>query len=234
MRLAEIQRRLNQLKEKGFIPSLRRGPTGIGYTLEKELGLRESNVAIPDIGGRVELKTSRRNASSLITLFTFNKGVWQISQKRVIESYGYYDENGRRALYATVWQGQENSLGLSISLDETNNRVNLTHRSSNAPIAVWNVYMLVGKFTSKFARLIFVLADSRIAKNNREEFHFNEAYLLEEPTPESFIKAFRSLEIGIDIRMHLRPDDSVRNHGTGFRIQEKDMLMLFGKRRRLI
>ncbi|MHA1609372.1 MAG: MvaI/BcnI family restriction endonuclease [Candidatus Njordarchaeales archaeon] len=234
MRLTEIQRKLNHLKEKGFIPSLRRGPTGIGYTLEKELGLKESNIAIPDIGGRVELKTSRRNASSLITLFTFNRGVWRIPQKKLVKSYGYYDENGRRALYTTIWQGRENSLGLSINLDETNNRINLTHRSSNVPIAVWNVYMLIGKFTSKFASLIFVLADSRVDKNNREKFHFNEAYLLEEPTPESFIKAFKSLEIGIDIRMHLRPDDSVRNHGTGFRIQEKDMPMFFGKRRRLI
>ena len=74
MTLAEIQRKLNHLKEKGFIPSLRRGSTGIGYTLEKELGLKESNIAIPDLGGRVELKTSRRESSSLITLFIFNRG----------------------------------------------------------------------------------------------------------------------------------------------------------------
>ena len=234
MNLAEIKKRLKHLRDRGFIPSLRRGPTGIGYTLEKELGLKESNVAIPDIGGRVELKTSRKKASSLITLFTFNRGVWQISQKKAIESYGYYDENGRHALYTTIKQGQENSLGLSINLDKTNNRVKLIHKSSETPIAIWNVYMLVGKFTSKFASLIFILADSRIAKNNREEFHFNEAYLLEQPTPESFIEAFKSLEIGIDIRMYLRPDGSVRNHGTGFRIREKDMPMLFGKKRRLI
>jgi hypothetical protein len=81
MTLQEIQRDLKRLKDKGYISSLRKGPTGIGYTLEKELNLKENNIAIPDIGGRVELKATKINASSLITLFTFNKGVWQIPQQ---------------------------------------------------------------------------------------------------------------------------------------------------------
>lgn len=234
MQLTEIKRRLKHLKERGYIPSLRRGPTGIGYTLERELGLKESNVAIPDIGGRVELKATRRKASSLITLFTFNRGVWQIPQKKLIKSYGYSGENGRLELRSTVWVGQENSLGFSISLDEINKRVNLTHRTSTTPVAIWNVYTLVGKFTNKFERLIFVLADSRKAKNKKEEFHFTEAHLLEEPSPESFITAFKNSKIGIDIRMYLKPNNTVRNHGTGIRIHKKDMPMLFGKRRRLI
>ena len=58
MTLKEIQNRLLQLKEKGFVPSRRNGPTGIGHTLEQELNLDETNLAIPDIGGRVELKAT--------------------------------------------------------------------------------------------------------------------------------------------------------------------------------
>ena len=54
------------------------------------------------------------------------------------------------------------------------------------------------------------------------------------PTPEGFIGAFKDSKIGIDIRMHLRPNKTVRNHGTGIRILEKDVPVLFGKRRKLI
>lgn len=144
------------------------------------------------------------------------------------------DKNGRYALYNTVFIKRENSLGLSINLDQTNNQVNLTHKNSESPIAKWSIYTLVGKFISKLEGLLFVLADSRIDENNKENFHFSEAYFLEEPTPEGFIEAFKDSKIGIDIRMHLRPDKSVRNHGTGIRILEKDIPVLFGKKRKLI
>ncbi|MBF0517873.1 MAG: hypothetical protein HQK97_12330 [Nitrospirae bacterium] len=75
MTFVEIIKRLKSLKEQGFIQSLRRGPTGVGYTLETKLALNETNISLPDIGGRVELKATRRSSSSLITLFTFNRGV---------------------------------------------------------------------------------------------------------------------------------------------------------------
>ena len=35
--------------------------TGIGHTLEQELQLEENNLAIPDLGGRVELKATNLN-----------------------------------------------------------------------------------------------------------------------------------------------------------------------------
>lgn len=34
--------------------------------------------------------------------------------------------------------------------------------------------------------------------------------------------------------MHLRANKTVRNHGTGIRILEKDIPVLFGKKRKLI
>ena len=79
MRLNELIRQLQALKTKEFVETSRKGPTGIGHLLEKELGLNETNIAIPDIGGRVEMKGTRRNVNSLITLFTFNKAVWKVS-----------------------------------------------------------------------------------------------------------------------------------------------------------
>jgi len=234
MTLKEIQKRLEALKEKGFVPSRRRGPTGIGHALEQELQLDETNIAIPDIGGRVELKANRRDASSLITLFTFNRGIWKIPQKEVIEKYGYIDENGRKALYNTIYVGKENSQGLTLAIDKENNQVKLTHKASGEMVAVWSIYTIVGKFISKLERTIFVFAQSRKDEEGKEEFYFDEAYLLEHPSPDKFMEAFSKSIIAIDIRMYIKDSGAVRNHGTGIRIFEKDILHLYGKRIELI
>jgi hypothetical protein len=234
MNLQQLQKELSKLRDKGYVTSLRRGPTGIGYTLERELNLKENNVAIPDVGGRVELKASRRNVSSLITLFTFNRGVWQIPQKTVIENHGYQDQSGRLALYNLVRVGEVNTQGLTLRIDEKKNEVHLTHESSPTLIAIWSVYTIVGKFLNKTERLLLVLADSKLRQDRKEEFHFNEAYLLTDPKPQNFIEAFSKGIIVIDIRMHLKSNKTVRNHGTGFRIREVDIPLLYATRRNLI
>jgi len=234
MTLKEIQKRLSTLKEKGYVPTRRSGPTGIGHTLEQELNLDETNIAIPDIGGRIELKANRRDTSSLITLFTFNRGVWQIPQKEVIEKYGYIDKDNRKALYNTIYVGKQNSQGLILTIDKKNNQVKLTHKKKKKTVAVWSIYTIVGKFISKLERAIFVFAQTRFDKDGKEEFYFDKAYLLEQPSPDKFMKAFGKSLIAIDIRMYLKESGAVRNHGTGIRIFEKDILQLYGKRRELI
>lgn len=234
MNLQQLQKELKNLKDKGYLTSLRRGPTGIGYTLEKMLRLKENNVSIPDIGGRVELKASRSKTRSLITLFTFNRGVWQLPQKTVLKKYGYVDEKGRQALYNLARVGDVNTQGLTLRIDEKNNQVHLIHESSNTLIAVWSMYSIVGKFLNKTERLILVFADSRSTAGNREEFHFNRAYLLQEPKPDNFLEAFTNGCIVIDIRMHLKPNDTVRNHGTGIRIRENDIPLLYARKQTLL
>jgi hypothetical protein len=121
----------------------------------------------------VELKATRKNASSLITLFTFNRGVWQLSQKEIIESYGYIDADKRKSLYNTVYIGQENTQGLTLYIEHANNQVRLIHKPTEKTIACWSVFTIVGKFISKLERAIFVLADTRFDENKKEEFHFN-------------------------------------------------------------
>lgn len=83
------------------------------------------------------------------------------------------------------------------------------------------MYVIAGKFMTILDRLLFILADSKVI-DNEEYFHFNEAYLLEQPTPENFLYAFNYNMILIDIRMHIKQSGGVRNHGTGFRILEKN------------
>ncbi|MCX8056228.1 MAG: MvaI/BcnI family restriction endonuclease [Ignavibacteria bacterium] len=229
MKLIELKKKLIQLSQKGFVKSQRKGPTGIGHLVETELGLKETNISIPDIGGRVEIKSTREDSNSPITLFTFNRGVWKIKQSELINKYGYVDEAGRQALYSTVSKGIPNQQQFYYEVDLKRNLIVLKNKLDDMVIAEWSVYVIAGKFMTKLDRLLFILAKSKII-NSEEYYHFHKAYLLEKPTPENFLDAFNQGLIFIDIRMHLKSSGGVRNHGTGFRIKEKQLITLYQKK----
>lgn len=233
MTLTELKRRLKVLKNRGFIPSKRKGPTGIGYTFEAELNLKETNIAIPDLGGRIELKTTRENSNSFVTLFTFNKSVWQIHPKEAIKKYGYFDENKRHCLYVTVGFGTPNNQGLLLDMDKTNENLQLKDKTGIL-IGNWKISHIIAKFLSKTGRLIVVFAESRKNESGVEEFFYKNAYLLENPSDDSFVNAIRKKSAFVDIRMYLIPNGSVRNHGTGFRVYERDLGLLYKTREELI
>lgn len=217
----------------GYMPTLRKGPTGVGHTFEQVFGLGEDNLQIPDIGGRIELKTTRRDAGSLITLFTFNRGAWKYRQKEVVEKYGYYSEKDKRmALYHSIYPYRSHPSGFRVTVDRHANILELAHGEDI--IATWSIYRLMAILLSKLDRALFVIADSRMGENNREEFCFGEAYLLEDPSENGFIQAFEESRICLDIRMHLKESGAVRNHGTGFRIKESDLYILYETKRKLI
>lgn len=70
--IATFKKKFARVREKDWIASKRKGPTGVGQTLEYYLGMKENNIALPDLG-TVELKAHRVGSSSMITLFTFNR-----------------------------------------------------------------------------------------------------------------------------------------------------------------
>ncbi len=233
MRLSEVRARLEELKTEGFVSSVRSGPTGIGHTLETCLGLDENNLPIPDIGGRVEVKATRKSSNNLITLFTFNRAVWQYPSKEVVARWGYEDNNGRQSLYTTVSAIEVNAQGLRLSVSEDTDNLYMVHVPSETVLGMWDMYHIVGKFVTKFERMLFVHADSRRV-GKKEEFHFNEAAILSEPSARTFRDSFAAGKVMVDIRMHLRPNGTARNHGTGFRIREHDLPSLFGRIDRLV
>jgi len=233
MNLKELESKLREIKNKGFVSSLRSGSTGIGYTFESLLGISENNLPIPDIGGRIELKTIRKESQSLVTLFTFNKAVWQIKQKDLILKYGYIDDNNRYALKNTIYYGKTVAQNISFGIDENKNTIHLIDGKSGDILAIWDIYVIVGKFMTKLSRILLILADRKI-EYGLEYFHYNESYLLTDPSARRFINAFKNSVIGIDLRMHLKESGAVRNRGTAFRIKEKDLTELYENRKRLL
>ena len=143
------------------------------------------------------------------------------------------DDRGRPALYTTVSAQAPNRLRFQLSVTEDGTSLSMNHVPSNTLLATWDLFHIVGKFVTKFERMLFVHADSR-RRDGTEEFHFNRTELLAEPSSLTFRDGFASGMVTIDVRMHLRPNGSARNHGTAFRIHEHDLPMLFGRTTRIV
>ena len=225
----ELRAKLAAIKQTGFVVSQRRGNTGIGYTLENLLGVSENNIQAPDLG-TVEIKSHRRHAASMVTMFTFNKGVWRIPQAEVVQKYGYTDATGRQALYSTT-NTIANSMGLY--LNTNNDDVQLVHVDGTV-IAEWDRENLMQTFKKKLPALVVVIADTRTNSFNKEEFHYNEAQFLTNPSGHQFIELIKTNRVVIDIRMHITAGVTVRNHGTGFRIEEGFLNLCFAEKERLL
>ncbi len=232
MDINEVKEKLKEIKKLGWVISKRRGNTGIGYTLEMLLGIKENNLKDPDFD-EIELKSQRRNVSNRVTMFTFNRAVWKMRQEDLIKNYGYVDTTGRRALYCTV-NTKPNPQNLYLSIEEKEEKKLQLYHSTGILIAEWKIADLVNTFRQKMPALVLVIADNRINSEGREEFYFNEAYYLKNPDIDNFIYLLKNDKIVVDIRMHLKKTGTVRNHGTAFRIDEKDLYFCFQYKEKLI
>ena len=222
MNLQEFRRRFATLREQGYIPSARSGPTGIGHTLEQALGLTENNLPLPDLG-EVELKAHRENASSLITLFTFNRKAWVLDQLTAVRKYGSLDGAGRKGLYFTM-STTPNSSGLFLQI--TDDSVWVQHTSGQV-LVKWKTKDLAARFKSKVPAIILVSARTE-ERAGIEYFWFYRARLLTGTSSKLIADQIRLGNMLIDLRLHDKVT-RVRNHGTGFRVSESKLHELFNK-----
>jgi len=226
----ELLEGLKKLKKRGFIESHRSDDTGIGKTLEDELGLPESNFDGPD-GFLTELKSARKKSSSMLTLFTKSPLPRGINSK-LRDEYGYPDEEftDKKSLHVTINAVEFNNIKgkKGFKLVEKEDRIEIMpfyppKKIKDMPTAYWLKDTLRKRIAKKYEhQLLYVKADSR--KNGpKEEFHYTDAFILRGFDPESF---FHKLKVGIfdvDIRLgyyHTGPNrGKPHDHGTGVRIQ---------------
>ena len=154
-------------------------------------------------------------------LFTFNNKVWKIPPIDAVKKYGSRDRNGRIGLYYTM-SLKPNSAGLFLHVDNAN--ISVRHISGEI-IAVWDLKILSIRFQQKMPALLFVSAFTE-ERDGKEYFHFYRAQLMKGTSSELLSNQFRNENILVDLRLHDN-GTRARNHGTGFRIYEDKLPLLF-------
>ena len=226
--LTAFLEKFDVLSNKGFVPTLRRGSTGIGYTLETMLGIEENNSPGGDFMG-MELKAFRDDdlvmeVSEKMNLF-LKEPKWTDGLKAAdrVRNYGYVDDNGRTALYSTV-RIEPNSHKFVFEVEEDMSKVWMTFDGKR--IAFWTREILASRLKEKHTETVFVSAHTR-GKGKSEEFHYYGVTWVREPSVDSFIKLLQEGEVMLELRMHLKESGSVRNHGSCFRIKQNRIKDLF-------
>jgi hypothetical protein len=229
----DIKKRLLEIKSQGYVQTHRAHDTGIGKTLEDLLGIKENNIALPDIG-EIELKSKRLESGSMLTIAT-KAPKPRGTNRKLYNNYKYVDEDGDYCLHTTSYGSKCNNLSFQLIL--TGDKIILDNIKKVE--AYWPLSVFDDVLKSKSNRILLVLAETKgeRAKAN-EQFHYTEAYLLTGLDMDRFKVAIATDKLKVDTRIGVyksgRSVGKYHDHGTGFRINKKDYLYLFDTYEQLI
>lgn len=226
--------KLRKIKKSGYVKTHRAGDTGIGKTLEDLLGIEENNIPGPN-GRLIELKSARKNAKSMLTLFT-KSPLPKKANSLLLQRYGYPSKRGnnRKELHTTVNAKSYNTLKgkVGFKIDIKEDRIELTSESKEV-LGYWDKRTLAMSFERKLPKLLYVKADSRGSRAN-EEFWFNDTWLLTGFDFENFVNLLKEGTILVDIRIGQYPDGRPHDHGTGFRVMPDKLDLCFAHREKVM
>ena len=230
----ELIEKLKLIKEMGYVKTHRAGNTGIGKTLEDLLEINENNLSISN-GTDTELKSARKNTSSMLTLFT-KSPLPQKANSILLKKFGYESRRGnkKKELHTTVNAIKHNQLKgqPGFKIDIKKDRINL-QSNQNEILGYWDKETLKTSFERKLPELLYVKADT-IDKGAKEKFWFNEAWLLRDFDFNSFLNLIREGVILVDIRLGQYPNGKPHDHGTAFRVLPDKLELCFEYRERII
>jgi len=232
----ELLSKIKRISKKGFIPTVTDGDTGVGMTLEAELGITANSLAEPDYRG-IELKASRRKpkgTTNRVTLFSKVPN-WQTSPVgkaiNLLNKRGYSDSDGRLSLYHTLNGKKPNSLGLKLAVDYKNDSIKQIYVSEKGieHDTTWALADLRTSLRTKHPATFWVKADSQFI-NGKEHFHYTDIVFTQMPKIEYLEMLIEDGVITLDYAMHKRTGtNTVRDHGYLFKILPANFNALFPK-----
>ncbi len=224
--------RIRTAKKRGYVKTHRVGNTGIGKTLEDLLGIKENNIPGPN-GKKIELKSGRKNAKSMLTLFT-KSPLPAKANTILVNSLGYTVKSSRKELHTTInavgYNKLKGKVGLKIGV-KTNKIMILD--SKGREYGYWDRETLRNSFERKLPKIMYVKADSK-GSGAKEELWYNEAWILSGFNFRSFVRLLKQGVILVDVRIGQYPIGKAHDHGTGFRVHPRKLDLCFKNRKQVM
>ncbi|NLT45658.1 MAG: hypothetical protein GXX80_09170 [Thermotogaceae bacterium] len=234
---------LKKLIESGtWHPSHRRSNTGIGKTLEDLLGIKENNnkkgdIEVPGMDP-VELKTSREDSKSMITLFTKSPEPRSIGNRQLLGRFGYFQEDSKtKELHWTLKVGENDIKGKKLLLEVSRlgeeNRIDLI--DAEAPektiVAYYSRKAIEKAVMSKLSSgLVLVEAESKKLSGD-EYFKYTRATYLCGLKVDAIFDLIVDGSLLLDLRLGTyksgKSKGKPHDHGNGFRTFEKNLKDIF-------
>lgn len=233
----ELLEKIKCTTQGQWITSMRKGPTGVGFTLEALLGIQANNSKAPDYKG-IELKAGRlsnKMPRSRTTLFSKTPD-WSRSTcssgMMLLEKFGYEVDN-RRQLYCSL-NNTPNSLGHFLEIVDEETALHSRHIDTENQISSnvfhWDIDVLNSALLNKHKETFWVKAQTR--KNGEsEEFRFFSVTHTRSPMISNMVEVLKTGGIELDYCLHeeLSANGSkrARDHGYLFKIWPKNLGLIF-------
>lgn len=229
----ELLAAMRAISARGFIPTLRRGDTGVGHLLETELGIKANSSKAPDYKG-VEIKSTRAKTKRNLNLFAKVPN-WKLSDLHSIrafwQEFGYDKGDGKGwRLNCTVSGAAFNSQGLRLKVDEKEGLLHeISDRSSPRRPLTWELEVLRNSLAEKHADTFWMKAESRV-EGSVELIRYHSVVQTSKPILQQLAPMLSAGSITVD---HvINPKSSVagaspREAGPLFKVLERRFTDLF-------
>jgi hypothetical protein len=223
--LSALLTEFDRVHSGGWVDTLREGDTGIGYTFETLLGIKENNEKIADFKG-IEIKCKSvkegdASAGGKINLFQHGP-TWlrKLAAKDRIRQIGRQGADGLYSCHSQVTT-RVNNLGLLLQVSSPGQKIDLHKRSET--LGYWSFDGLAKRLSEKHSRAAFVKASLR-TRDSRVQFKYDELIYCERPSIDRFVNLVSNRNIVFEFLMSERPDGQVRNHGYPWRLTREEFL----------
>jgi len=223
--LIELLGRFDEVKERGWIETLREGDTGIGYTFETLIGVKENNDKKADFKGiEIKCKGIKEGVAANSGKYNlFQEGPnWTIkaTAKELIRILGKPGADGLFRCNSQV-TAKPNNIGLLLDVFNAESKVDL--RKHEAALGYWTFGQLETRLLEKHSRTVFVKAKTRSTKT-KPRFFYEELVYCDKPSIARFMNLVEHRRIVFEFLLSEKPDGTVRNRGYPWRLIRQEFL----------
>ena len=193
------------------------GTGGPGLFLEHLLGLKTSNIDVPDAGAW-EVKFSSGN--SLVTLFHKEALPRGQAMRYMIQNWGWIGRNELQSFRHTICSKSD-----QFEVVDDANEIRVRKLDGDDLVPHWPHDVLITAFARKLANLILVRGKRRGQKVTYQRVEY-----LSNARTTQLIRSIVDGTICIDFDAYIRQNGSIRNHGTKFRIKIDDLRTIYADR----
>ena len=242
---------LKRIKKIGWIKNARPGNVGgVGNTLEDLLGIEENNLPIPN-ASEWELKTQRKNTSSLTTLFHMEPSprAMRFVPQIFLLKYGWkHKEAGSKypqnemSFRQTIGGNNRSDRGFKVVINREERKVLISFDSNSVsnrhsdwlksvekriglnelnPQPYWGFDDLFHKAGTKLINCFYVQAEVKKVEGI-EYYHYKDIMMLQNLSIDKFLLALENNDILVDFDAR-----TGHNHGTKFRLRRNKIPNLY-------
>lgn len=232
--------RFYEIRKMGYIDSIVKESAGVGRTFEQLLGIKGNCDVFPDYEG-IEIKTKTSERYKELSLFNCTPiGESEHEIERLKEKYGYPDKECRKykVLFVSVNCLEKSKIGifykfqLKVDIDRRKILLLVFDLKDNLidESTFWPLDLIEERFIGKCSTLAFINAEKGYKCGHRSYWYKNLKIMKPKPF-EMFIYLLEKGIIKIDFKVGISKDKEklgkIFDHGTAFKIDEKNLGMLF-------